>query len=213
MTSTAIKICGIRTHDTLDAAIAARADYVGFNFYPPSPRAVSLDEVALLGARAGDSIRKVGVFVDVDDHTIAEAVAAGGLDIVQLHGAETPERVAEVKARIGVEVWKVLPVAAAKDIGMASAYRDIADLILFDAKTPKGALPGGMGLVFDWSLLADYRGAERWGLAGGLNPGNVGDALRITHARLADTSSGVESSPGVKEPALIAAFCEAVRAA
>lgn len=213
MTRVSIKICGITEPETLEATIAARADYVGFNFYPPSPRFLSLDAAARLGALAGDSIAKVALFVDADDHTIAEAVAAGKIDILQLHGAETPERVAELKIRFGLPVWKVLPVAAGRDVGMATAYRDAADFILFDAKTPKGALPGGMGLAFDWSLLALYRGATPWGLAGGLTPANVAEAIRTTHAPLVDTSSGVESAPGVKDPSKIAAFCEAVRAA
>ncbi|HTN15295.1 MAG TPA: phosphoribosylanthranilate isomerase [Sphingomonadaceae bacterium] len=213
MTRVAIKICGITTRDTLEAAITARADYVGFNFFPPSPRYLALDAAAQLGALAGDSIAKVGLFVDADDHAIAEAVAAGHIDILQLHGAETPDRVAELKIRFGLPVWKVLPVAAGRDVGMATAYRDLADFILFDAKTPKGALPGGMGLAFDWSLLALYRGPTPWGLAGGLNPANVAEAIRTTHAPLVDTSSGVESAPGVKDAGKIAAFCEAVRAA
>ncbi len=211
MAATRIKICGVTTPDALDASIAARADFVGFNFYPPSPRYVTAAEAAALGARAGSSIETVGVFVDADDHTIAESVAAGKLDIVQLHGSETPERVANVKIRHGLPVWKVLPVTAAKDVGMASAYTHVADFILFDAKTPKGALPGGMGLAFDWTLLAHYHGATPWGMAGGLNPANVAEAIMTTHAPMVDTSSGVESSPGVKDVDKIAAFCKAVR--
>lgn len=211
MAAPRIKICGITTPETLEAAIVARAEYVGFNFYAPSPRFLPIDDAPALAARAGSEIAKVGLFVDADDHAIAQAVAAARLDIVQLHGAETPERVAEVKLRHGLTVWKALPVAAAHDLGMASAYRDAADLILFDAKTPKGALPGGMGLAFDWTLLANYRGQLPWGLAGGLTPGNVGEAIQVTHARLVDTSSGVESAPGVKDIDKIAAFCQAAR--
>jgi phosphoribosylanthranilate isomerase len=211
MTAPKIKICGITTPDALEAAIAAQADHVGFNFHAPSPRYITLEEAAALAARAGSEISRVGVFVDTDDHAIARAMAAGKLDILQLHGSETPERVAEVKLRHGLPVWKVLPVAAAKDIGMASAYRDVADLILFDAKTPKGALPGGMGLAFDWTLLANYRGELSWGLAGGLTPENVCEAIQVSHAQLVDTSSGVESAPGVKDIDKIAAFCQAVR--
>ena len=206
-----IKICGITTPEALEACILARADYAGFNFFAPSPRYLALAEAAKLAARAGGEILKIGVFVDADDHAIAEAAAAGKLDAIQLHGAETPERVAEVRLRHGLTVWKVLPVAAAKDVGMASAYKDAADLILFDAKTPKGALPGGMGLAFDWTLLANYRGELPWGLAGGLTPENVGEAILISHAPLVDTSSGVESAPGVKDIDKIAAFCQAAR--
>ncbi len=206
-----IKICGITTPDALDAAIAARVDYVGFVFFGPSPRNLVPTEAAALAARAGDAIQKVGLFVDADDHAIAEGIAAGHLDALQLHGSETPERVANVKARHGLPVWKALPVAAAKDVGMATAYRGIADLLLFDAKTPKGTLPGGMGLAFDWNLLSAYKEDAPWGMAGGLNPTNVAEAIRISGAPLIDASSGVESAPGVKDIDKIAAFCQAAR--
>lgn len=211
MTTPRIKICGITTPETLDACIAARADYVGFNFHPPSPRFIAPEGAARLAEQAGGAILKVGLFVDAGGHAIAEAVAAARLDIIQLHGAETPERVAELRQRHGLPVWKALPVAAAKDVGLASAYGDAADFILFDAKTPKGALPGGMGLAFDWTLLAHYRGPLPWGLAGGLTPANVGEAIRVSHAAMVDTSSGVESAPGVKDVDRIAAFCQAAR--
>lgn len=213
MAKTLIKICGITTAAALEAAIAGNAQYAGFVFYPPSPRNLTPSEATILAARAGSQIGKVGLFVNADDLEIAEALAAAGLDAVQLHGDETPERAAQVKARFGKPVWKALPVACAADVERALAYRDAVDLILFDAKTPKGALPGGMGLVFDWSLLSGYRGAQNWGLAGGLNPGNVADAIRITGTPLVDTSSGVESEPGVKDTGKIAAFCSAVHAA
>jgi phosphoribosylanthranilate isomerase len=209
--SAKIKICGVTTPEALDACILARADYVGFNFYAPSPRNLTLVNAAKLAAHAGDAIEKIGLFVDAEDQVIGEAIAAGKIDIVQLHGAETPERVAEVKLRHGLPVWKVLPVSAAKDVGLASAYKDVADFILFDAKTPKGALPGGMGLAFDWTLLANYRGELPWGLAGGLTAENVCEAIAVSHAPLVDTSSGVESSPGIKDVDKIAAFCQSVR--
>lgn len=209
-----IKICGISTPEALDAAIAARADYCGFVFFAPSPRNLTARAARELAARAGGRIGKVGLFVDPDDALLAEAVPAGALDAIQLHGDEMPERAAQLRARFGLPVWKVVSVAAQGDIARTSAYRDAADLILFDAKTPKGAaLPGGIGLRFDWSLLAAYRGPLPWGLAGGLAPGNVAEAIRATGAPLVDTSSGVESAPGVKDPALIAAFCAAVRGA
>lgn len=207
-----IKICGISTADALDACIAARVNFCGFVFFPPSPRYVTPGHAAELAARAGARIGKVGLFVDTDDVAIGEAVAAARLDAIQLHGAESPERVAQVKARFSLPVWKALPVACNSDVERAQAYCAAADLILFDAKTPKGALPGGMGLAFDWSLLSGYRGARQWGLAGGLNPANVADALRITGAPLVDTSSGVESAPGIKDVDRIAAFCQAARA-
>jgi len=213
MTSVAIKICGVTTAEALEAAIAARADYVGFNFYAPSPRSLRLKEAAELAPRAEGRITRVGVFVDAEDTVIADAIAAGGLEVLQLHGAETPQRVTEVKARFGLTVWKALPISAGRDVGLATAYKDAADLILFDAKTPKGSLPGGMGLAFDWSLLALYRGETPWGLAGGLTPDNAAEAVRTTNAPLVDTSSGVESAPGIKDVERIAAFCKSVRAA
>ena len=206
-----IKICGVTDAVALDAAVAARAEYVGLNFHAPSPRFVTSDAAAGLAARAEQAIRRVGVFVDADDATLAEAVAAGRLDALQLHGDETPARAAEVCARFGLPVWKVLSVSSAADIARARAYAGPADFILFDAKTPAGSLPGGMGLVFDWSLLAGYRGRLPWGLAGGLTPDNVGEAVRVTAAPLVDTSSGVESAPGVKDVDRIAAFCKAAR--
>ena len=212
MSAPAIKICGLTTAATLDAAIGARADYVGLNFFPPSPRHVSPKDAAALGARAEGRIGRVGVFVDAGDALLGEAVEAARLDILQLHGAETPERAAQIKARFGLPVWKVLAVASSDDVERAVAYRDVADLILFDAKTPRGsAMPGGMGLAFDWSLVAHWKGPLPWGLAGGLTPANVAQAVQLTGAPLVDTSSGVESAPGVKDVDKIAAFCKAAR--
>lgn len=211
MTSIGIKICGITTPDTLDAVMAARADHVGFNFFPPSPRYVSARDAAALGERAGNRINKVGVFVEPDDALLAEMVAAAKLDVIQLHGGETPERTAQIRASFGLPVWKVLSISSAEDVAKAAAYREAADFILFDAKTPKGTLPGGMGLSFDWGLLAAYKGPLPWGLAGGLIPENVAEAIRATAAPLVDTSSGVESAPGVKDIDKIKAFCQAAR--
>lgn len=213
MPAPAIKICGLSTLETVDAALAARAEYIGFNFYPPSPRCVSLAEVAALGARAAGKMLRVGVFVDPDDDLLGAAWATGALDILQFHGNEPPVRLAEMKARFGCPVWKALPVASRDDVARASAYIGAADLVLFDAKTPKGALPGGMGLTFEWALLTERPRALPWGLAGGLTAESVGTAIRQTGASLVDTSSGVETAPGIKDPALIAAFCKAARAA
>lgn len=214
MADTAIKICGIVTPKALDAAIEARADYAGFNFFPPSPRHLSLADAAALAPRAAGRIKRVGVFVDANDAAIAEAVAAASLDVIQLHGQESPQRAAELGAQFGLPMWKVLAVASKQDIDRAAAYAGAAELILFDAKTPKGAaLPGGMGLRFDWSLVANRKGPMAWGLAGGLTPVNVAEAVRLTGAPLVDTSSGVESAPGVKDIDAIAAFCKAARAA
>ncbi|MDP9056008.1 MAG: phosphoribosylanthranilate isomerase [Pseudomonadota bacterium] len=206
----AIKICGLTTAPALDAAIAARADYAGFVFHSPSPRHLDLRAAAALAARADGRIARVGLFVDAPDAAIAEAIAAARLDVLQLHGRESPDMVGRLKARFGLPVWKAIPIASREDVSRAAAYA-AADLILFDAKTPKGTLPGGMGLTFDWSLLGGWKGPA-WGLAGGLTHENVGDAVRQTGAPLIDTSSGVESSPGVKDIDLIKAFCAAVRA-
>lgn len=208
-----IKICGVNSARALDAVIEARADFCGFVFFAKSPRNVTLAEVRKLGQRAAGRIAKVGLFVDADDAFIAEAVGAAGLDVVQLHGEESPERVAHVKARHGVPVWKAVPIASAADVERAAAYAGCADLVLFDAKTPKGTLPGGMGLSFDWSLLSAWKNRAPWGLAGGLSPANVAEAVRLTGAPLVDTSSGVESAPGIKDADKIAAFCTAARSA
>ena len=209
-----IKICGIATPAALDAAIGARADYVGFVFYPSSPRHVDFATASLLATQSGSTVRRVGLFVDADDATIGAGIEAGRLDIVQLHGEEPPERVAQISRAFGVPVWKAVPVATASDVEKAARYRDIADCLLFDARTPAGAaLPGGMGLRFDWRLIAGWSERPSWGLAGGLTPDNVAQALALTKAPLVDTSSGVETAPGQKDVDRIAAFCEAVRKA
>ena len=211
--STAIKICGISSVEALDAAIEARADYIGLVFFPPSPRHVDAHAASALAMRAGARIGRVGLFVDADDAMIAEGVGAGRLDAIQLHGEETPERVAQVRNRFNLPAWKAISVATAKDVEAAESYRNVADLLLFDAKTPKdAALPGGMGLRFDWSLLKGWMGRPGWGLAGGLTPANVADAVTQSAAPLVDTSSGVESAPGIKDAGLIRSFCEAVHA-
>ena len=212
MNRATIKICGINSVPALEASIAAGSDYAGLVFYPKSPRHVTMAQAAELGEQAQGRIARVGLFVDADDATIAEAVAAAGLDILQLHGAESPARAGHLRARFGLPVWKAISVASAEDVARARAYDDGADRILFDAKTPKGTLPGGMGLAFDWSLLGAWKGGA-WGLAGGLAPGNVAEALRATGAPLVDCSSGVESAPGLKDAGLIEAFCRAVRQA
>lgn len=206
-----IKICGIREPAALDAAVAARADYLGLMFYSPSPRNVTPAAAAMLAVRNAGRAKLVGVFVDAADAAIHEAAQAARLDVIQLHGSETPARAAQLRSAMGVPVWKVVSVSNAEDIARAEAYSGAADLILFDAKTPKGTLPGGMGLVFDWSLLCAWRGKLAWGLAGGLSSDNVTDAVQQTGAPLVDVSSGVESAPGVKDADKIAAFCNAAR--
>jgi phosphoribosylanthranilate isomerase len=211
MPSPAIKICGLTTPETLEAAIAARAEWFGLMFVERSPRFAALDVAAELGQRAAGRIGRVGVFLDADDTAIAEAISAAGLDVLQLHGAETPQRCAALRARHGLPVWKVLSVSAGPDLDRAYDFVGAADLVLLDAKTPKGALPGGLGLTFDWNLLACWHAPLPWGLAGGLNPGNVAEAVRISGTGLVDCSSGVETAPGVKDADLIAAFCQAAR--
>ena len=212
MLAPAIKICGLTNARALDAAILARADYAGFVFFSPSPRNLSIADAAALSARAEGRITRVGLFVDASDAAISDAVTAARLDALQLHGSETPARAAQLKAHFGLPVWKALAIATKSDVERAAVYAGAADLILFDAKTPKGSsLPGGMGLSFDWSLVAGWKSPIAWGLAGGLTPSNVDEAIRLTAAPLVDTSSGVESAPGVKDVDKIAAFCKAAR--
>jgi phosphoribosylanthranilate isomerase len=211
MPAPAIKICGVTTPAILDAVIAARADHVGFVFFPASPRNIAPRDAAALAARAEGRISRVGLFADADDHAIAEAANAARLDALQLHGKESPERAAMLRARFGLPVWKAVSIASAADVERAADYAAAVDLVLFDDKTPKNALPGGMGLTFDWSLLTSWKNRAPWGLAGGLNPANVAEAVRLTGTPLVDTSSGVETAPGVKDPGLVAAFCTAAR--
>ncbi len=212
MPSTLIKICGISTPATLDATIAARADYCGFNFFPPSPRYLAIRDAGPMAARAAGRIKTVGVFVNPDDTLLTEAIAAARLNAIQLHGDESPARAAEVKAQFGLPIWKVLSVSSAKDIARAESYIGAADFILFDAKTPKGsAIPGGMGIRFDWTLLKAFNRQIPWGLAGGLSADNVAAAIRATGAPLVDASSGIESAPGIKDVDKIAAFCKAAQ--
>lgn len=207
-----IKICGISERAALDAVIAARAEYAGLVFFPPSPRHLRLAEAAALAGHNGDRVALVGLFVDADDATIGEAVAAARLSALQLHGDETPQRAAELKARFGLPVWKAIAVTSAADLARSEAFVGAADLILFDAKAPDlASRPGGLGLAFEWRLLAAFRPRLPWGLAGGLSPANVAEALRVTGAPLLDVSSGVESAPAVKDVDKIAAFCKAAR--
>jgi phosphoribosylanthranilate isomerase len=205
---TLVKICGLTTPEVVDAAVEAGADYLGFAHFPPSPRHLELDRIAALMARAGPA-RSVILLVDPSP-TLLAAAAALGPDLIQLHGRETPADVEAARA-LGVPVIKAVPVGGAADVAAASAYP--ADHLMFDAKPPKGAdRPGGHGAAFDWTLLSDVEVRTPWFLAGGLTPANVAEALRITRAPVADVSSGVERAPGVKDPALIAAFIQAVRA-
>jgi phosphoribosylanthranilate isomerase len=209
MTVTA-KICGLSTPETLDAAIAGGASHVGFVFFAPSPRNVSRDRVVQLAARVPARVVRVGVFVNPDDALVDRAVSAGHLDLLQLHDT-TPARTAAIKARTGLAIWSAVAVRTRADLAAAAGYGGVADRILYDAKTPPGAsLPGGMGVRFDWRLLERFDHPLSWALSGGLDPVNLGEAVRVTGATLVDVSSGVESAPGIKDVTKIRAFLEAV---
>lgn len=209
---TKAKICGLSTPETLDAAISNGAAYVGFVFFPPSPRNLDPERASALSARAPDHVRKVGVFVDPDDGLIDAAIDAG-IDTIQLHGKESPARAAAIRARTGLELWKAVSVRTSADLVPATSFRGAVDHILYDAKTPDTALlPGGMGLRFDWKLLQGFAHPLPWALSGGLDAANVGDAIRATGAPVVDTSSGVEAAPGIKDVDKIAAFLKAVAA-
>ncbi|MDP2374081.1 phosphoribosylanthranilate isomerase [Reyranella sp.] len=205
------KICGLSTPETLDAAVAGGARWVGFVTYPRSPRHISTDLLRTLGALVPKSVGRVGLFVDPDDALLDERLATGAIDMLQLQGAETPERVAELKARTGKAVMKVINVATRADVerGIA-AYSSVADRLMFEPAG--GILPGGNAKVFDWTILRGITVPLPWFLAGGLTPDNVAEAVRVTGARTVDVSSGVESSRGVKSIELIRAFLDRVKA-
>ncbi|MBX9698688.1 MAG: phosphoribosylanthranilate isomerase [Acetobacteraceae bacterium] len=209
-----VKICGLNDAAGFDAAVAAGADMVGFVFYPPSPRAVAPAQAAALSARHEGGPLRVGLFVDATDEAIAAVLAAVPLDILQLHGEETPARCAALRARFGRPVMKALGIAVREDLARLAEYAPSVDRFLLDARPPPGAsLPGGNAATFDWRLLAGVAVPRPWLLAGGLVPGNVAEALRVSGAPGVDVSSGVERARGVKDPALIRAFLEAARAA
>ena len=206
------KICGLKTPDAVAAAVEGGAALVGFVFYGRSPRCVDPATVKRLEALVPRAVKKVGLIVDESDARIAEILAGCELDLLQLHGAETPERAAEIRARFGKKVIKAIPVSEAADLDRAAAYEDFVDYLMFDAKPPKsmaGALPGGNALSFDWSLLSGRRFQRPWFLAGGLNPDNLIEAVRISGAPMVDVSSGVEDRPGEKNVSKIKAFLEA----
>lgn len=201
------KICGLTTFETLDTAVRHGASHVGLVFFPPSPRNLGLERARALATRAPAQVQKIGVFVDPDD-ALLEAALATGLDAVQLHKV-TAERAAAIRRR--VPVWVAIAIKIAADLRAAAGFQAAADRILYDAKTPEGAaLPGGMGVRFDWALLHGHRHPLPWALSGGLDPDNVAEAIRVTGAPLVDVSSGVESAPGVKDVAKTAAFLQAV---
>jgi phosphoribosylanthranilate isomerase len=209
-----IKICGLKTAAALAAALAGGASHVGFIFFPKSPRNIEPDEAGRLREAALGKAIAVAVTVDADDQALDRIVAAMQPDMLQLHGTESPERVAAVKGRYRLPVMKALSVRNAADLGAVASYRRGADRLMFDAKPPAGSqLPGGNGVSFDWRLLVGLDADVDYMLSGGLNAANIGEALRLANPSGIDISSGVESAPGVKEPALIEAFFRAVRTA
>jgi len=209
-----VKICGINHPAAMAAAVDGGAAMVGLVFYPRSPRAVTSDQARAVAARVPERVTRVGVFVDPPDALIAESIDAAGLGLIQLHGREDVARVAAIRARFGLPVMKAITVANAADLDQADRYRPVVDRLLFDARAEAGAdsLPGGIGKAFDWRLLAGRSWSCPWLLSGGLNEGNLAEAVAITGARGVDVSSGVEDRPGVKSPARIVAFLDAAAA-
>jgi phosphoribosylanthranilate isomerase len=209
----AAKICGLASEAAVAAAVEGAAAYVGFVFYPPSPRAVSPAAAGRLCRAVPAAVTRVGLFVDADDAAIAAVLEAAPLDLLQFHGGESPARVAAVKRRFGIKVMKAVSVAAAEDVAAAAAYEPEADLLLFDAKPPRraDALPGGNGLAFDWRLIAGHEWRLPWMLSGGLTAALLPEAVAVSGARIVDVSSGVERGPGDKDPAKIRAFLEVAR--
>lgn len=212
MAEVRVKICGLRTVADVDAVAAAGAGYAGFNFFAPSPRFVTVEAARALALAAPPGLCKVALVVDADDATLDAIVAGVPLDMLQLHGHESVARVAEIRARYGLPVMKVIGVAGEADLAALTEISLVADQLLIDAKPPKDAvLPGGNGLTFDWRLLVGRKWLKPWMLAGGLTPGNVAEAVRLTGARQVDVASGVESAPGVKDAARIADFVRAAQ--
>ena len=209
-----VKICGLSTVETLAAALDVGADRVGFVFYPKSPRHVSIERAMTLATMARGRAAIVALTVDAEDDALAAIVSAIDPDMLQLHGRESPDRVAAIRARYGRPVIKAIGISTPQDLAAASNYAAVADELLFDAKPPPNAkLPGGNGIAFDWQILATLDLEVPFMLSGGLTTGTVGEALRITRAQAVDVSSGVESAPGIKQPELIVAFVAAARAA
>lgn len=209
-----VKICGLSTPATLDAAVKGGADLVGFVFYEPSPRTLKLDQARALSARVPPGVTKVALTVDADDDRLDGIVAALKPDMLQAHGSETPARISALKTRYGLPIAKAVKVSQASDLDAAAPFEAIADYLLYDAKVPDGfenALPGGNGLAFDWDLIADCKPRLPFILSGGLNADNVQQAIQATGAAIVDVSSGVESTPGVKQDKLIDAFLAAAK--
>jgi len=212
MANVRVKICGLRTVEDVAVVAAAGAAYAGFVFFPKSPRHLSIPQARALALAAPVGLAKVALVVDADDATLDAITDIVPLDMLQLHGLETPERVAQIRARYGLPVMKAIGVAGEGDLAMLTEYSLAADQLLIDAKPPKHAdLPGGNGLSFDWRLLVGRKWLRPWMLAGGLTPENLAEAIRLTGAHQIDVSSGVESAPGIKDGSLVSAFCAAAR--
>jgi phosphoribosylanthranilate isomerase len=208
-----VKICGLSTRETLDVALDAGADMVGFVFFAPSPRHLSLETARDLGRQVKGRARKVALTVDADDATLAGIVEALQPDMLQLHGKETAARLRDIKQTFGLQVMKAIPVATASDLASLPGYAAVADSILFDARAPRGATrPGGLGAVFDWHVLENLDLKLPFMVSGGLHAGNVAEAIRVTRAGGVDVSSGVERATGVKDPEMIRSFIRAARA-
>jgi phosphoribosylanthranilate isomerase len=208
---TQIKICGIKTAEALDASINSGASHIGFVFFAKSPRDVDIAQAAALSARAAGRVKCVGLFVNPDNAFMDAVRAQVRLDIIQLHGEESPAAASMIRQRYGLETWKAISIRTRADFAEAQKYDGSVGRVLYDAKAPEGAdLPGGNGMRFDWALLDGISHPLPWALAGGLHPGNVAEAIRRTGAQMVDTSSGLESAPGIKDVAKIAAFCKAV---
>jgi phosphoribosylanthranilate isomerase len=209
-----VKICGLNSESALDAALGAGADMVGVVFFPASPRHVSFDVARTLGQRVRGRAAKVALTVDADDATLEAIIDALHPDLLQLHGKEPPARITALRQRLGLPVMKAIAVEATADLSAMAAYAGVADRFLFDARAPRDATrPGGLGKPFDWHLLDNIESSVPFVLSGGLDAGNVGEALRITRAHGVDVSSGVERAPGEKDPDKIAAFVRAAREA
>lgn len=209
-----VKICGLTAPDTLEVALEAGANYVGFVFFPPSPRNLGLEAARVLGAQVKGRAGKVALTVDANDDFLAAIVAALKPDMLQLHGKETTDRVVAVRTRFGLPVMKALPIATRADLAAIRPYAAVADRLLFDARPPAEATrPGGLGKAFDWTLLKGVDAGVPWMLSGGLDPGNVIEAIAVSGARGVDVSSGVERAPGEKDTGMIRAFIRAVREA
>jgi phosphoribosylanthranilate isomerase len=208
-----VKICGLSTRETLGVALDAGADMVGFVFFPPSPRHLSLELARELGKQVKRRATKVALTVDADDATLANIVEALQPDILQLHGCETVARLRDIKQKFALPVMKVIAVETASDLASLPGYAAVADRILFDARAPQQATrPGGLGAVFDWHVLEKLDLTLPFMVSGGLNAGNVAEAVRVSRAGGVDVSSGVERTPGVKDPEMIRAFVSAARA-